>query len=767
MSTPEHGDGAGQEQGQDAPPELPPAYPTGINAIPLPQVHRKIPLKSEEAKKAKAKEAIGSEMNRLGNDTGTVDFANPIESWDAGYENPDALFTDLLMKLTSKHDELGEQYAKYKGRGVANGMYITDAKGKRVFVQPGDDQGTPASYTAVRSTLANAAIKHVRTRQELIKSNTAYEEFKRNGIGYLGPKAGPRLGTKLRVGDVAGAYLLAKLGGPPVFVRVKREHIPEEHRAKWETMQDPVARVRNALYGMQRSMGDWKLHLEDILIKDMGFSKIESEDSVYTKGDIVITVYVDDIMMDTGGDLTTAEIIRKHIERILPIKFKFLHDDPRFLGIHIDVHEEEQGNITIKFNQTEYANKIVTDFEQSKGNTVHNAWTPMVEHMEPPKNMTDEDLQKPGKYAKSVKKTIGALLHLQRCTRGDIAYATGLLARHVTKWTVEHDMRLERLVGYVKATSDIALTWELKSNDKDFKILTFVDSDFAGDATDSKSTSGYITVLVGQQGSWLTLDWGSKKQSVVTKATGEAEIIALLTGLTRSGYPTALFFEELNSKDKFPLSVITDSSAAKMAVKNPIKSKMKFMKKSCRVSLAWLNDQVQRAECTILQCETRKQLADMGTKPLPRPQFEILREKCGWKIHKSNDSQTTQHIPQNHPMRLDRKCTTALRVVDIHVPPEEIKSNEPEEDCQIKSKFKVHPIKDNFLPSKVWAGCKPGMTFKMDVHGLGYYADTAGGAVVIGSSHRTQSAFLDKGNIQEELKIHDKWIQHKRKYTGR
>ena len=55
--------------------------------------------------------------------------------------------------------------------------------------------------------------------------------------------------------------------------------------------------------------------------------------------------------------------------------------------------------MTIKLGQTEYAKKIVEDYEQMKGKKIHYAWTPMVDHI------NDADtLQGKGQYASQAKK---------------------------------------------------------------------------------------------------------------------------------------------------------------------------------------------------------------------------------------------------------------------------------------------------------------------------------------------------------------------------
>ena len=59
----------------------------------------------------------------------------------------------------------------------------------------------------------------------------------------------------------------------------------------------------------------------------------------------------------------------------------------------------------------------------------------------------------------------------------------------------------------------------------DCRILVFADASFAGDAKDSKSTSGMFMVLAGPN-TWCPLSWMCKKQSAVSHSSAEAEIIS-------------------------------------------------------------------------------------------------------------------------------------------------------------------------------------------------------------------------------------------------
>ena len=53
-----------------------------------------------------------------------------------------------------------------------------------------------------------------------------------------------------------------------------------------------------------------------------------------------------------------------------------------------------------------------------------------------------------------------------------------------------------------------------------------VDADWAGDNVDRKSTSGYVIEVFGN-----VIDWKSRKQKTVTKASTYAEYVALSEAL--------------------------------------------------------------------------------------------------------------------------------------------------------------------------------------------------------------------------------------------
>ncbi|XP_055633457.1 uncharacterized protein LOC129773828 [Toxorhynchites rutilus septentrionalis] len=114
---------------------------------------------------------------------------------------------------------------------------------------------------------------------------------------------------------------------------------------------------------------------------------------------------------------------------------------------------------------------------------------------------------------------IGALLYIAVNTRPDIAIATFILERRVTKETLEDWTERNKVLRYLKGTMNYEL--HLDSGEQ-LKFKCFVDADGAGEATDRKSNTGFIFKLSGGH-----LGCSCRKQKLVALSSTEAEYVAL------------------------------------------------------------------------------------------------------------------------------------------------------------------------------------------------------------------------------------------------
>ena len=115
-------------------------------------------------------------------------------------------------------------------------------------------------------------------------------------------------------------------------------------------------------------------------------------------------------------------------------------------------------------------------------------------------------------------KSLVESLRYLTCTRPDILFAVGVISRFMKAPTSTHMKAAKRIIRYLKGTIDYAL---LYSSSIDFKLVGFSDSDFVGDIDDRKSTTSFV-FFMGD----CAITWSSKKQSIVTLSTCEAEYVA-------------------------------------------------------------------------------------------------------------------------------------------------------------------------------------------------------------------------------------------------
>lgn len=82
-------------------------------------------------------------------------------------------------------------------------------------------------------------------------------------------------------------------------------------------------------------------------------------------------------------------------------------------------------------------------------------------------------------------------MHLT-ATRPDIMYVVSLINKYMESPTEVHLLVTKRILHYLQGTKDFALL--CKKGEK-FGLLSFADSDYAGDQDDKKSSPGYVFML--------------------------------------------------------------------------------------------------------------------------------------------------------------------------------------------------------------------------------------------------------------------------------
>ena len=130
-----------------------------------------------------------------------------------------------------------------------------------------------------------------------------------------------------------------------------------------------------------------------------------------------------------------------------------------------------------------------------------------------------------GKLQPIASKVLMKILYGARMCRYDLLKPTCYLATKITKWTPLCDKMLHRLVSYIQSTLHLRMIGYVGDDLCDVGIGLYGDADFAGDHTDSRSTSGTFTIVHGPC-TYFPLSGRTTKQTCVSNSTPEAEIVA-------------------------------------------------------------------------------------------------------------------------------------------------------------------------------------------------------------------------------------------------
>lgn len=174
-----------------------------------------------------------------------------------------------------------------------------------------------------------------------------------------------------------------------------------------------------------------------------------------------------------------------------------------------------------------------------------------------------------------------------------------------------------RILRYLKMTPGLGLHFR-KYNNRDLEVYT--DASWAGELTDRRSTSGYCTYVWGN-----LVTWRSKKQSVVSRSSAESEYRALALGICEGMWIKRLMNElRLESPESFKM--YSDSQAAISIAKNPVHHDRT---KHVEIDRHFISEKVNSKIIELNYIPTKKQIADILTKALPRTSFEEFKSKLG------------------------------------------------------------------------------------------------------------------------------------------
>ncbi|KAH5706327.1 RNA-directed DNA polymerase [Parastagonospora nodorum] len=330
-----------------------------------------------------------------------------------------------------------------------------------------------------------------------------------------------------------------------------------------------LLKVQKALYGLRISPLLWQKEFTATLTS-IGFQQIPQEPCCMIKDGVIIFFYVDDIIIAYHSKKESEAL--KAIKRI---QDKYLctggEDLQWFLGVEVMRNRQQK---TIQLSQAAYVDKIslLINHQSMRHDTP----------MSGIELLPRDGLAAPAEINKYQRK-IGSLLFAAVTTRPDIAFATSRLARFLVNPSNEHQEAADRVLLYLKQSSNLAL--ELGKGEG-FEVAS--DASFADNTLDRKSSQGYAIKLFGG-----LVTWRASKQDTVTTSTTEAELLAL-SQVAKEAIFTSRLLKELQINLSDPTITIKCDNKQTIRLVTEDVAKLQTKLRHVDIHHHWLRQEVTR-----------------------------------------------------------------------------------------------------------------------------------------------------------------------------
>ena len=378
-----------------------------------------------------------------------------------------------------------------------------------------------------------------------------------------------------------------------------------------------VCRLNKALYGLKQAARQWQLLLTSILSK-LGFYNLVGDTSIYISGsrDIMLAVYVDDILVFAKDTPSIKELYNDLVRAKLDVVD--LGEVKEYLGI--EIYREEY---SLQITQQGFINRLLKRYNKDNIKPKTTPYILGLKYEPYTEKALPADINR-------FQQEIGSLIYLTIYTRPDLTYAVNFIARFMSNPSPEHFKALDQIWGYLKETSNYAISIDLtslksliQSANYKLNIKGYSDADWGGDPATRKSTSAYINILglvSNSKDEYLVkwpISWHSKLQKTVALSSCEAEYMAYKEAIKESIFIRNII-RELPSKfkDRFECvrDIYTDSQSGIELAKNPL---YHARTKHVDIRYNFIREKVSSKEIELLYYPTDSLLADGLTKAIP------------------------------------------------------------------------------------------------------------------------------------------------------
>ena len=423
--------------------------------------------------------------------------------------------------------------------------------------------------------------------------------------------------------DVKTAYLNADLKEviyiktPPGFVG------PEKNK---------ILKLLKSLYGLKQAGHNWRKKFDKEL-RAIGYVPSDASDPcVYVRrlsdGRLLrIGVYVDD-----GGyvfDKKDEKEMESDIDKLeKQFELTRLGDVSKILGIRVT---RDRAAGTIFLDQKVYIAQLLHrfQFEASRGEETPEAkGESITEASFRKERMYQDEFVSPSSVSadgrekitmSNYSEVLGSLSWLAVATEPSIAHACNMAGREQSNPSLSSVIKLKRILRYLNHSGGTGLLYSRDATPKR-ELVAYSDADWAGDESDSLSTTGIVVKLSG-----AAVSWSSVKQTTVALSSTEAEYIATSEAAREIIWLRELC-KHLGWEQKRGTKLYVDNTSAILLMQQ-LSGNTSARRKHIRVKYHYIQEQIKDGLITPQWVPSDQQEADIMTKPLTRSLFERLRDQ--------------------------------------------------------------------------------------------------------------------------------------------
>lgn len=214
----------------------------------------------------------------------------------------------------------------------------------------------------------------------------------------------------------------------------------------------------------------------------------------------------------------------------------------------------------------------------------------------------------------------GCLNFLSFCTRPDITYTVMRLCEANAGPSEDHWKLNQHLWRYLGANLNRGLKCGGRFPIDNLKLCAYGDASFANDLLTRASVGGHVVMLAS-----TPVAWRSKKQTLVTLSTSEAEFVNL-TPTAKALYWARNVLEEAGFNQPEPQILFTDSANARHIALNPAQTARTY---HLDLRHKWIISAVAKGDFHLVHVASKDMVADGLTKGLDKIAHERFVQQLG------------------------------------------------------------------------------------------------------------------------------------------